>query len=88
MTTQSSDGFGATVDRSRAVLHGARLSQDDDHHRARERRKAALFVAGQARDVDDCRELLEALGLIDGGVRWERSITNYGTNSRSRKVQQ
>lgn len=34
-----------------------------------QRRRAALYVAGMAEDVDDARELLDALGLLDGGGR-------------------
>lgn len=30
-------------------------------------RDAALYVCGHARDLDDARMLLDALGLIDGG---------------------
>lgn len=32
---------------------------------SRERQRAALKVASDARDVDDCRLLLDALGLLD-----------------------
>ena len=32
-----------------------------------ERRKAALYVCGRARNRDDATQLLQALGLVDAG---------------------
>jgi hypothetical protein len=54
---------------------------DNEHERAAaltrnhssevdDRRKAALRVAAAAQSPDDCRDLLQALGLVDQGFRW------------------
>lgn len=48
-----------------------------------ELRKAMLAVAGHADDVDDCRELLMALGLIPQDFHQE-STTRYGHGARRR----
>ena len=52
-------------------------------------RAAALYVCGHARDVDDARLLLAALGLvIDGALTWPnpgvlevRNIRNIATSA-------
>jgi hypothetical protein len=55
--------FVEQVERAEAMLSGARLREPDSAEQAR-RRKAALYVAGQARDADDCTLLLDTLGLL------------------------
>lgn len=50
-------------DRGHAAANGRGATDE-------ERRKATLYVASHARNVDDCRDLLEALGLVDQGFRW------------------
>ena len=55
-------------------------------------RAAALYVCGHARDVDDARLLLTALGLLDGralawpnpGVLEVRNIRNVATSKGPR----
>lgn len=51
----------------------------EEEHRAR------LVVAHHAENANECRELLQMLGLIDPGFRWETTSTRGGTESR-RKI--
>ena len=51
----------------------------EEEHRAR------LAVAHHAENAAECRELLQMLGLIDPGFRWETTSTRGGTESR-RKI--
>lgn len=41
-------------------------SERDRAHRAAQRDRARLAVAGRATDTADCRELLDMLGLLPG----------------------
>lgn len=51
--------------------HAALAAATDQRSSSDEnRRKAALYVAHRARDADDARELLLALGLLEPGFRW------------------
>lgn len=54
-----------TDDNERGRASTRQRSSTDD-----QRRKAALYVCHRACDVDDARDLLEALGLVDPGFRW------------------
>ncbi|MEX3101199.1 MULTISPECIES: hypothetical protein [unclassified Streptomyces] len=47
----------------RGYFHGADLPVHPDDPDVR--RRAALYVAGIARDTDDARHLLDALGLLE-----------------------
>lgn len=58
-----SGGISDDTERGRASTR-QRSSSDEN------RRKAALYVAHRARDADDARELLLALGLLEPGFRW------------------
>lgn len=56
-------------------------------------RAAALYVCGHARDVDDARLLLTALGLLDGRLSWPapgvmevRNIRNIATSKGTEVV--
>jgi hypothetical protein len=46
-------------------------------------RKASLFVASQAKDAADCRELLGMLGLIDVPVRSSKSVRQQARKGKS-----
>jgi hypothetical protein len=61
------DSFNEQTVRSSAVLAGARVGASNNSQE--ELRKAALFVASNAADADDCRLLLEALGILGHGVK-------------------
>lgn len=60
--TTTAGKFSTSEDRNRALA--GRVKVDPAVQR-----RAALYVAGQARDAADCRELLTALGLIGPPVR-------------------
>lgn len=49
-----------------------------------QQRRARLVVAANAHDAGDCRELLAALGLVDPGFQWVRSLSGHGTHKRRR----
>lgn len=70
MTVHDTGRFNEGHDRAKAMLAGARLQDqpgtDDQIDRA------TRHVATHAHDADDCRNLLEALGLIDPGFAWVR----------------
>lgn len=51
----------------------------EEEHRAR------LAVAHHAENANECRELLQMLGLIDPGFRWETTDHHRGVNGR-RKI--
>lgn len=70
-------------DRTSAVLTGARLSLPNNT--PEELRKAMRYIASEATDAEDCRELLLALGLIKPGFRWLTSA-RYGHGGR-RKIE-
>lgn len=53
--------YGGKFVRERRVKAAPRVDADDQ-------RQAALVVASQARDADDCRMLLEMIGLIPAGT--------------------
>ena len=52
----------------RDAATAARTNPPEEQHRA------ALYVCSRATDTADARLLLEALGLVDTGVRWQASI--------------
>ena len=56
---------GITDDNSRGLAATSGRNTTD-----LQRRKAALYVCGRARDRDDALHLLEALGLVDAGFHW------------------
>jgi hypothetical protein len=53
-----------------------------------EAQRAALYIAGQAHDVDDCRELLAMLGLTAPGHRWERTSVAAGLRNRHKTTKE
>jgi hypothetical protein len=69
------------------------VTLDDEHERGRastrqrsstdpERRRASLYVAQHGTSVEDRRELLLALGLLEPGFRW----TAAGPHGPRKKV--
>ena len=52
----------------RDAATAARTNPPEEQHRA------ALYVCSRATDVEDARELLQALGLVESGVQWQASI--------------
>ena len=60
--TRHIDSANELGTRSATVLYGARISRDNEN--ADQCRRASLFVAGSATDVEDCALLLDMLGLI------------------------
>lgn len=52
---------------------------DDEKHRA------TRYVASNSHDADDCRELLQMLGLMDPGFRWADDVSKH---HRRHKIQE
>jgi hypothetical protein len=48
--------------------------------------RARLYVASHSHDTEDCRELLQMLGLIEPGFRWVTNTLHAGMQGR-RKVE-
>lgn len=68
-----------SVDRVRNILGATPpKATEDERHRAR------LFVASHSHDMEDCRELLAMLGLIDPGFKWVTNTTHAGMQGRRR----
>lgn len=74
MTTVDTN-FSENHQRAHGVLGGARLGKQLNTDQERDR--AARYVASNAASVDDCRDLLEALGLLDSGARWVQTSRNH-----------
>lgn len=55
------------------------------HHHVteEERRSAAAAVASNAIDANDCRELLQAIGLLDAGFAWRKSRTSKAPSPKN-----
>jgi hypothetical protein len=80
ITTLSTDG--TTI--SQADI--ARIEAEDRLH-AEQQRKAARVIASGARDVDDCRMLLDMLGLdheVVVSARAEHAVRPTASRRRSR----
>jgi hypothetical protein len=72
------------------------MSVESSHHtlggptaqsHPQEAQRAALYVARQALDADDCRELLAMLGLTAPGHRWERTSVAAGLRNRHKTTE-
>ncbi|TKG58876.1 hypothetical protein [Prauserella endophytica] len=68
-----------SVDRTRNILNKKIQEATPE-----EQHKASLFVASQAHDREDCRELLQMLGLLDPGFEWKTTTLHAGMQGRKK----
>lgn len=73
-----------SAERDNALLAGVHLSLPNN--RPDELAAAMLHVASEAKDAEECHELLSMLGLIPADFRWESS-KRYGSPGARRKIE-